>query len=274
MKYTASALLLIVFAFSPFAQAQSPKGETAADGPPAARPASDLRWSLGLGVISSPRPYVGVDNKITPIPLLELTYKNWYVQGIQAGYHFINTDKFTFDARVGFVFTSLDPDDSPELEGMNKRNPSVEAGFVFDWKPGKYRLSTSLYTDILGNSNGQQAATDLSRMWTFNRFQWGISPSIGVVWQSSNMVNYYVGVTPEEVRPGRPEFVGHSALNFRSGVFGFFHVTPRIRLTGLLRFQRLDNEISDSPIVDQSRGFFGLIGVTYQFGALPPRPAS
>jgi len=274
MKNTVSALFLAVIAFSPFAQAQSPSEEAAADGPTAAQSASDLRWSLGVGVISSPRPYVGVDNQITPIPLLELTYKRWYVQGIQAGYHFFDTGKFTLDARVGFVFTSLDPDDSPELEGMMKRNSSVEAGLVFDWKPGRYRLSTSIFTDILGKSNGQQAATDFSRMWTFNRYQWGISPSIGVVWQSSNMVNYYVGVTPEEARPGRPEFIGHSAVNFRSGVFGFFHLTPRVRLTGLLRFQRLANEISESPIVDENRGFFGLIGVTYQFGTLPPRPSS
>lgn len=273
MKHILSAIILTTIAISSFAQSQAPAGDAATEAPPQQQ-APGLRWSLGLGVISSPRPYVGVDNQITPIPLLELNYKKWYVQGIQAGYHFIDTGTFTFDARVGFVFTSLDPDDSPELEGMEKRNPSVEAGFVFDWKPGKYRLSTSLYTDILGNSKGQQAATDFSRMWTFNRYQWGIAPSIGVVWQSSNFVNYYVGVTPEEARPGRPEFVGHSALNFRSGIFGFFHLTERVRLTGLLRFQRLDNEISESPIVDQSRGFFGLIGVTYQFGPLPPRPSS
>lgn len=274
MRNTLSALALAFLLISAAAHAQAPAEEPGGDAPPFAEPSPELRWSLGLGVISSPRPYIGVDNKITPIPLIELTYKDWYVQGIQAGYHFIDTGKFTFDARIGFVFAGLDPDDSPELEGMNPKDPSIDAGFVFDWKPGNYRLSTSIYTDILGVSNGQQAAMDFSRMWTFNRFRWGIMPSIGVVWQSSNMVDYYVGVTPEEARPGRPVFVGHSAINFRSGLFGFFSLTPRVRLTGLARFQRLDNEISESPIVDENRGFFGLIGVTYQFGKLPPRPAS
>mgnify|MGYP001821413299 FL=1 len=46
----------------------------------------------------------------------------------------------------------------------------------------------------------------------------------------------------------------------------------RIRLVALVRVQRLDNEISDSPIVDQDRGIFGLVGLTYRFGKLPPRP--
>ncbi len=236
-------------------------------------PASPFQWSLGVGVISSPRPYVGAENSVTPIPLIELAYKKWYVQGIQAGYKFINTENFGFDMRAGFVFAGLDPDDSPYLEGMEKRNSSVEAGFVFDWKPGKYRLSTTLFTDILGNSNGQQAAMDFSRMWTFNRRQWGISPSIGVVWQSSNMVDYYVGVTPEEATPDRPAFRGHSAINFRSSLFGYFFINMRVRLTGLIRIQRLDNGILESPIVDQQRGIFGLVGISYRLGKLPPRPS-
>ncbi len=245
--------------------------ETTQPPPPAS---NSFQWSLGLGVFSSPRPYVGAENKIMPAPLLEITYKKLYVQGIQAGYKFIDTEKFGFDARAGIVFAGLDPDDSPALEGMNKRNSSIEGGFVFTWKPGKYRLATSAFTDLLGNSNGQEAAMDFSRMWFFNRSQWGLSPSIGVVWQSSNMVDYYAGVTPEEARPGRPPFRGKSAINFRSSLLGYFFLSMRVRLTGLIQIQRLDNGILESPIVDQQRGIFGLVGITYRFGKLPPRPSS
>ena len=150
---------------------------------------------------------------------------------------------------------------------------SIEGGFVFAWKPGKYQLSTAAYTDLLGRSYGQEVSTDFSRTWTFNRYQWGFTPSIGAVWQSSNFVDYYYGVTPEEARPGRPPFRGHSVINFRSSLFGFFFINMRIRLVGLIRIQRLDNEIIDSPIVDQSRGIFATAGVSYRFGKLPPRPA-
>jgi outer membrane protein len=222
---------------------------------------------------SSPRPYVGAENSTIPGPVVELTYKKLYVQGIQAGYHFFDTQRFSLDARVGIVFNALDPEDSEFLEGMNKRRPSIEGGFVFAWKPGEYRLSTAAYTDLLGRSYGQQASVDFSRTWNFNRYQWGISPSIGFVWQSSNFVDYYYGVTPEEARPGRPPFEGQSVVNFRSSLFAYFFVNMRIRLAGYIRVQRLDNEILDSPIVDQKRGIFGLIGITYRFGVLPPRPS-
>jgi outer membrane protein len=246
--------------------------DEAAEPAPSPTP-SPVQWSLGLGVYSSPRPYVGAENSTILGPVVELSYKKLYVQGIQAGYHFFDTERFSLDARVGIVFNALDPEDSDALEGMNKRRESIEGGVVFAWKPGKYRLSTAAYTDLLGRSYGQQASVDFSRSWTFNRYKWGFAPSIGVVWQSSNFVDYYYGVTPEEARPGRPPFSGQSVINFRSSLFGFFYVNMRVRLAGYVAIQRLDNEILDSPIVDQERGIFGLLGITYRFGVLPPRPS-
>jgi len=234
---------------------------------------SPVQWSLGLGVTSSPRPYVGASNSVLPIPIIELYYKKLYIQGIQAGFHFVDTKNFTFDARAGLVFAGLDPDDSPFLEGMEKRESSIEGGLVFDWKPGKYKLSATAYTDLLGRSDGQQAGLDFSRAWKFSRSRWGLTPSIGFVWQSSNFVDYYFGVTPEEARPGRPPFRGHSVINFRSSLLAFYFLTMRVQLVGLLRVQRLDNEIFESPIVDKRRGYFGFLGATYRFGKLPPRPS-
>jgi outer membrane protein len=223
-------------------------------------------------VISSPRPYIGADNSITPIPLIEVYYKKLYVQGIQAGYHFVDNESFTFDARVGFVFAGLDPDDSPALAGMTKRDPTVEGGLVFDWKPGKFKISTFALTDLLGRSDGQQAGIDVSRTWTFGRYRWGLTPSIGAVWQSDDYVDYYYGVSPEEARPGRPPFDGQSAVNFESSLLGFYRISQRVTLVALVQIQRLDNEIADSPIVDDKRSYFGLIGATYQFGKMTGRP--
>jgi outer membrane protein len=245
--------------------------EESAETPPQAP--SEVQWSIGIGGFSSPRPYVGAENSQIVAPLVEVTYKKIYVQGIQAGYRFFDTGKFSLDARAGIVFNGLDPDDSPYLEGMNKRRPSIEGGVVFAWKPGKFRLSNAFYTDLLGRSYGQQASSDFSRTWNFNRYRWGVTPSVGVVWQSSNFIDYYYGVTEEEARPGRPPFSGHSVINFRSSLLGYFFVTMRLRLVGLVRIQRLDNEIIDSPIVDQQRGIFGLVGITYRMGRLPPRPS-
>ena len=59
-----------------------------------------------------------------------------------------------------------------------------------------------------------------------------------MVVETKKIVDPSIKVTATCVRV--PVFVGHSAINFRSGLFGFFYLTPRVRLTGLARFQRLD----------------------------------
>ena len=237
-------------------------------------PPSPVQWSLGLGWVSSPRPYVGVKNSVLLIPVVQLDYKKLYVEGIRAGFHLFEKGDLTFDVRGRIVFAGLDPDDSPQLDGIIERKSSIEGGVALDWRPGKYLLSATAFTDLLGRSGGQQVGLDFSRAWTFNRKQWGLTPSIGVVWQSSDFVDYYVGVTPEEARPGRPPFQGKSAVNFRASIFAHFFLTLRVNFVGLLRVQRLDNEISSSPIIADSRTYFGLLGVNYRFGRLPPRPAA
>ena len=237
-------------------------------------PPSPVQWSLGLGVVSSPRPYVGVKNSVLTIPLVELSYKKLYVQGVRAGFHLFEKGDVVFDARARIVFAGLDPDDSPALDGITERKSSIEGGFALDWSIGKYLLSATAFTDLLGRSGGQQAGLDFSRAWTFARSRWGLTPAIGVVWQSSDFVDYYVGVTPEEARPGRPPFQGESAFNFRASAFAYFALTMRVIFVGLVSVQHLDNEISSSPIVDKPRGDFGLFGITYRIGRLPPRPSA
>lgn len=259
------SIFLLLSSLPLFAQDES------AEQAPSSSP-SQVRWSLGLGVISSPRPYVGAKNSVLPIPLVELYYKKFYVQGIRAGFHLFEKGDLTFDARARVVFAGLDPEDSPALEGMAERKSSVEGGFALEWKPGKYLLSATAFTDVLGRSGGQQVGLDLSRTWTFARYRWGLTPSVGVVWQSSDLVDYYFGVSPEEARPGRPPFRGYSAFNFRASVLAFYRLTTRVNIVGLIRVQRLDNEISSSPIVDKPRGYFGLLGVNYTFGKLQGRP--
>ncbi len=219
MRNTICTLVLAVTLLVPSA------GLTQEEEPGTAAPVErTLEWSLGLGVASTPRPYVGAENAVLPIPLVDITYKKLYVQGIQAGYWFVDNKKIDFGVRSEIVFEALDPDDSDFLVGMDERKPSIQGGLVFAWKPGKFRLTTAMNTDLLDRSNGQQASVRFSRMWQFHGRAVGIMPSIGVVWQSSNFVNYYYGVTPEEALPGRPPFSGHSAVNFRSSLLGYLFV--------------------------------------------------
>lgn len=231
-----------------------------------AQPRDEPQWSLGLGVISAPRPYVGADNQTFVVPLVGLEYKRLSVQGIRISYHLVRNDTFTLDARARYSFDGLDPDDSPFLEDMEARRGTVEAGLGLDWTFGPWALRGTAFTDILGRSDGQELGLDLSRTWTFAGYRWGLTPAVGAVWQSDDLIDYYYGVPPDEARPDRPAFAGEAALNLRTSLLVFYRISKNFNAVGLFQFQRFDNEISSSPIVDRKRNYFGLVGVNYVIG--------
>ena len=53
---------------------------------PSAGGGSGRGWALGLGVVSSPRPYVGADNALFPVPLVQYHRGGFFVEGIRVGY--------------------------------------------------------------------------------------------------------------------------------------------------------------------------------------------
>ncbi len=234
----------------------------AAQGPPQ----DDFRWSLGAGVISSPRPYEGASNETRAIPLLELSYKRFYLQGIRAGYRLVDGDRVDVDLRVRAQFGGYEPSDSPKLAGMEERRETAEAGVAVEiGLGGRWGLELTAFADVLGRYGGGQASADLGWGNVWGRGRFGLFPSVGLVWQSSELIDYYAGVRPEEARPDRPAFEGRSALNLDAGVTGFWRVAPRWRVTAVAQLQRLANEFEDSPIVDRRWGYFGLLGLTYEF---------
>jgi len=229
--------------------------------------AGSTRWSLGGGLIAAPRPYVGADAKIQPIPIAEFYSGRWFVQGIRAGYRFVDTEAVDFDARVRFKFSGLEPDDSPFLEGMAERRETVEAGLGLDWAfaqalSGELELELRAFADILGRSNGFESSIGLGWRKVSGPGRVIFIPAVGMLYQNADQVDYYYGVRPEEARPWRPAYPGASVFNPRASALFVYRVTRRWSLTTLVSVDFFDSEITSSPIVDQSAQLFGLVGLS------------
>jgi outer membrane protein len=224
-----------------------------------------VRWSLGLGVISSPRPYVGADNQTRAIPVLDLEYERFYFRGILAGFQLAESGRFRLDIFGRGQFAGYEEQDSSFLAGMEERRETIELGLSAAWDLGAFELEATVAADALGRSDGAQASLELTWSKVFGRGDGGLFPSIGVVWQDADFIDYYAGVKPEEARPGRPAFEGSSALNLGAGLRGFLKVTARARLVALVRAERLAGEYEESPIIDSRWGYFGLVAIAYEF---------
>lgn len=263
---TTAVAILLLLPSTARAQSGGPPPGAGPGGPPGGGP----RWSLGAGVIAAPRPYVGADANIQPIPIVEFYSGRWFVQGIRAGYRLVDTDSVDFDVRVRFRFSGLDPDDSPFLAGMEERRETVEAGLGLDWELGRalggdFEVELRAFADVLGRSDGFESSIDLAWRKVFGPGTVILVPAVGMVYQSSDQVDYYYGVRPDEARPWRPAYEGASVFNPRASVLLVYRFTPRWSLTGLVSVDFFDDEIESSPIVDQSTEAFGLVGLAYSF---------
>jgi outer membrane protein len=220
---------------------------------------------LGIGVISAPRPYVGAGNETRAIPLIEFEYKRFYFRGIVAGFKVVDAERFSLDVIGRAQFAGYEEEDSDFLTGMEDRRETAELGLSAAWRIGRFEIEGTAAADALGRSDGAQVSVALTWNRIIGRGTAGIFPSIGLVWQDADFVDYYAGVRPEEALPSRPRFEGSSAINFGAGIRTFYRLTDRASWIVLVRAERLADQFSDSPIIDDRWGYFGLTGVTYRF---------
>jgi outer membrane protein len=258
-------LLLIILVPSTPGWADDPPSSGRPAGPPPGQ-ADSLRWSLGLGVISSPRPYVGADNSLRVIPMLELYYKRLFVQGIRAGFRLAEWDSLKLNATAGPRFLGFEESDSPFLAGMADRDESIDVGLSLAWERRRHGAALWVRHDVANRSDGGQAGIDLFLRRAYGGGRFRLQPGLGIEWQSHETVDYYYGVRPEEERlPYRPAYAGGSTFNFAASFLGLYSATRRVNLVLMLRLKILGDEIADSPIVESDLSYFGLLGLSYRF---------
>jgi outer membrane protein len=241
---------------------ENPVGQVSASTPDDVE--DNLSWSLGIGFIASPRPYKGTDAKYFPVPVLNVRYKRFFLQGIRGGFDFIQNEKVTANVYAQVRFRGLEPDDSPFLEGMTERKKSMDAGteFIYKGRPVGFRIGA--VSDILGRSNGQEVSflavsgVPLGKLGI-------VLVGFGPRWLSTDRVDYYYGVSEEEARTDRPAYQGQDTWNLDLNVTTILNVSQKMSLFFLFNREGLGTGIKDSPLVDQSAAYSFVTSLTYNF---------
>lgn len=221
-------------------------------------------WSIGAGVISAPRPYVGADAEVIPVPLVQYEGPRFFVRGLIVGYKLLASEDLAFDVHLMPRFDGFENDDSPFLAGMDEPDPTIDLGLGMEASVGALDLGLALEADVLGRSEGLTARASLSRTYVWRRGTVVFRPEVGAAWQSEDLVDYYYGVDPDEALPLRPAYDGPSGTLVNVDVFASVRVSERWRLIGLASWSQLPDAITDSPIVDDASTLFGLVGLTCQ----------
>ena len=168
---------------------------------------------MGFGVVTAPRPYVGASEAVIPVPSVNVRYKWLFAEGIRGGAQFLRQGKLAGNIYLQANFEGLDPEDSPFLEGMEKRSISADAGVEIVYRARPVGFRVNVLTDVLGKNNGQEFSVQAVTGAPLGSRGFLLA-SIGPRWVSANRVDYNYGVRPTRPRrtgrrtPGRPAGTG------------------------------------------------------------------
>lgn len=229
------------------------------------------RIGVGLGIGSSSKLFKKEDNSVMPLPLLDIRYDDFYVEGVNIGYHAYKNDLITMsiflDPLAGFP---VEGDDMKKgYKHIDDRETQAMLGVKAD-----FRLSN---IDILGSAlvqageNGSKARLSLFRVISMDKFR--VIPSAFISYYSADFTDYYFGVSHKEVV--KNSGIAGSKINssydadgaFSAGIklTGDYAINDRLSLLIFLGAERFSDEIKDSPIVENSTVYSAGVGAKYFF---------
>ncbi len=218
----------------------------------------------GMGIILVDDGYRDMDVQVFPIPFILADGERFFIQGPRVGMHLYRSDRNQVDLVLNPGFGGFDADDSPYFEGMNDRDMAVFAGIQWGHQINRfYSLSIGMATDVTGNADGLRGEIGVNRSWFSG--EWVMTGSLGLEWLSSDVVNYYYGVRPDEARPDRPAYTGTDSWNTSFSLMVTRPFGKRAVFMGIVGYGRYGSGISESPLLERESTLFTMAGVGWRF---------
>ena len=221
--------------------------------------------TLGFGPYIQTQPYENVDNIFIPSPVIFFDNSLFYIRWSRAGMYFLGSvqDEYSW----GFSL-SVQPRpygfEKGEVTGMDERKDTWEGGLAFSAKTGDSYIEIMALTDILDRYESWILKTEVG--YNIELGNLSLYPSLIFIYQSSNFMNYYYGVTNKEAQNGNiNEYIAESGLQIGAQTYIKYPFTNKLSALINLRADKLPSEATSSPIVNEDYIYSGLASLIYTF---------
>ena len=223
------------------------------------------RWGLGLGVIARSSPYVDSTQDVTQV-IPAVTYVGERLQWLGPSLRFglAGSDTLRVALAAEYRVGVYEEADSPALAGLGDRENTLLAGLGLQYEMGAgFELEALYLHDALDRIGGGAASARISRS-----VPWGtatLQPHLAVNWLSAEMSHHDFGVPAAAATLQRPAYEPGSTTSLEAGLGLFVELSENWRIIASVAAERLDDEVTRSPIVDDDLVVKGLAVVTYVF---------
>lgn len=209
-------------------------------------------------------------NQIRPLPLVNLNYNRFFIKGLKPGFTLYEEPQFKVNALIdplagyfdGWTIKGSDMDNG--YDELDTRKSQFMYGLDVDFEFSEEVIGNINY---LFGSKGSKGELSLTYIIPVNE-RLVILPSAGVKYYQSKWVDYYTGVSSEEVSKNTKidkTYKGKDSFSASASLTVEYAVTEQLSANTFVGVEYFGDKISDSPIVKDNHRVYGGIGVRYSF---------
>ncbi len=221
--------------------------------------------TLGFGPYIQTQPYKDVDNILLTSPVIFFDNGLFYIRWSRAGVYFLGEKND--DYAWGFSLT-IQPRvygyKSSEIEGMDTRESTWEGGLAFSATIDKAYIEAMLLTDMLNRYDSWILKTEVG--YDFELGDFSFYPSLVVIYQSSDFMDYYYGVKQSEVASSKfNEYSAGDGFLIGAQTYIKYPITDKLSTLLNISAHKISDEAANSPLVDEDYIYSGLVSLIYTF---------
>lgn len=231
-------------------------------------PPSDWSITLGAGVQSQPR-YPGARTLAeTPIPAVDIEYKNrWFAkQDMPLGMYFVNNANWSAGLALQYDMTARRASDAPRLNGLATLPTTPRAKLFAAYTWSALTVSTSAAQDIGGHGEGLLA--DANAIVTLPLgSQWYLSAGPGLSWGDRSYQDSYFGITPaQSAASGLAVYAAHAGVSTDYlSLEGDYLMTRHWIASANLKLAQLQGSAAHSPVTQSRRQLTSTLTLSYTY---------
>jgi outer membrane protein len=154
-------------------------------------------------------------------------------------------------------------DERNQNTALANRDYAANGGFELLYISPYGDVQAQVVSDVSHVHEGQEAWLSWTKPWFFENGQ--VSFTMGLEWQSSALLTYYYGVTPQESFSGRPPYEAESGTNQFVRLQASRSLSRHWQVVGMVEREYLSDAIRKSPIVDADSIDTFFTGLYYKF---------
>ncbi len=233
---------------------------------------SESKWVAGAMALSLNNIYKDGDSLNFLLPIIEYRGDMVFFKDGELGVKILSsgeTDSGVFSGgllvrgQASYLEDEDTYEDDTALVGLKERESIGEGGIYFRHKSDIGLAKIKFFGDLHSEKYGNRAEAQYIFDYSFE--QWQINQSFTLVWEDSDRVNHFYGVSESEATAKRAEYQGQKAINLALGIDGRYRVNKNWDIKAAIGYVYLDDAISQSSIVSDTDITFLSLGTQYNF---------